>query len=109
MFPHPLLHLLLFFVLLIIYGIGRKRDQWNRIESPEINTHIDGQLILSKGAKNIQSKKEFFSINGFGKTGMVPMKERKEMKEREKERKKERKKESKKERKKERKKKERRN
>ena len=37
---------------------NRHIDQWNRIQTPEMDLHVYGQLIFDKAGKNMQWKKE---------------------------------------------------
>ena len=48
---------------------NRNINQWNKIESPEINPCTCGYLIFNKGGKNINRAKTASSLNGAGKTG----------------------------------------
>ena len=54
---------------------NRNIDQWNKIESPEINPCNYRYLILTKEPKIYNGAKTASLINGAGKTGQLHVKE----------------------------------
>ena len=59
---------------MIQYGAGTE-DQWNKIESPEINPCTKGTLFLTKEVRIHNGANTAFSINSAGKTEQLHVKE----------------------------------
>ena len=60
------------------YGTGTKTeniDQWNKIESPEINPCTYAHLIFDKEARIYNGEKTISLTSGAGKTGQPLVKE----------------------------------
>ena len=59
----------------MVLAQNRNIDQWNKVESQEINSCSHGHLFLTKEARIYNGEKMVSSISGAGKTGQLHVKE----------------------------------
>jgi hypothetical protein len=56
----------------MVLAQNRYKDQWNRIEDPDVNPQSYTHLTLTKSPKTCHGEKTAFSTNGAWKGGFLP-------------------------------------